>query len=288
MTLDAWIAVGVVALVVGLLVFTRAAADLVMAAGLTVLLTLRVVTPAEALSGFANEGVAAVAVLFVVATGLRETSAMALVAPRLLGRPRSVLAAQARLMLPLAAASAFIYNTPLVAMMLPVVDDWARRLRLPASKLMMPLSFSVILGGLCTLLGTSTNLVVSGLAVARGRPAVGLFEPAWVGVPCCLAGLAYLLLSGRRLLPDRRPPLREPEDPRNYTVEMLVEPAAPSPARPSSRPACATCPACTSWKSTAAVRCCPRSAPTPAWRPTTASSSSASSSRSSICARCAA
>lgn len=118
--------------------------------------------------------------------------------------------------------------TPVVAMFLPAVNDWARRNRLPLSKLLIPLSYASILGGTCTLIGTSTNLVVNGLMAAQGDlPTLGLFEIAWVGLPCALAGLLYLVIGGRRLLPDRRPVMSDLEDPRQYTVEMLVEPGSP-------------------------------------------------------------
>jgi di/tricarboxylate transporter len=207
LTADAWLALGVVALVIGLLAFTRARADLAMAAGLTLLLTLRILTPAQALAGFANEAVVLVAALFVVAAGLRETGAVVWLLRPVLGRPRSVFAAQLRLTVPVAVVSAFVPNTALTAMMLPVVAEWARRNQLPPSKLMMPLSCAAVLGGLCTLIGSNTNLVVYGL-VAQAlptRPPIGLFDVAWVGLPCCVAGLIYVLAAGRRLLPERLP-----------------------------------------------------------------------------------
>jgi di/tricarboxylate transporter len=224
---QAWITLAVVALVIGLLAATRVGPDLVLLGAVTLLLTLGVLRPADALAGFANEGMITVGVLFVVAAGLHETGAMTYLAQRVLGRPRTVLGAQVRLVFPVAALSAFMNNTPLVAMMLPVVNDWTKKARLSASKLMIPLSYATILGGLCTLIGTSTNLVVSGLVVSQaGRPPLGLFAPAWVGVPCALVGLAYLLLFSRRLLPDRRPAISEQDDPRAYTVEMLVKPGS--------------------------------------------------------------
>jgi di/tricarboxylate transporter len=228
MSWEAWVTLGVLGLMFGLMVRTSVGPDVVLCGGLTVLLTLRIVTPAEALSGLANEGMVTVGVLLVVAAGLRETGAMSLVAQRLLGRPRSLSLAQARLMLPAAAMSAFMNNTPLVAIMLPVVSDWARQHRLSVSKLMLPLSYATILGGTCTLIGTSTNLVVSSLLQkTTGLPELRMFDLAWVGLPCALVGLGYILLTSRWLLPERRPALSLQDDPREYTVEMRVASDSP-------------------------------------------------------------
>jgi di/tricarboxylate transporter len=227
MTAEAWVALGVVALVIGLLAFTRAAAELVLAGGLTFLLALKIVRPADALSGFANEGVGIIAVLFVVAAGLRETGAMTWLMQPILGRPRSVLGAHLRLLPAVAAISAFVENTPVTAVMLPVVNDWGKRNRLSPSKLMMPLGFAVILGGLVTMLGTSINMVVNGLVIRAGREPLGVFEVTRVGLPCCAAGLVYVIVFSRWLLPERRPAVAEPDDPRNYTAEMTVEVGSP-------------------------------------------------------------
>ena len=227
MGLDAWISVGVVLLVVATLALTSASTDLVMIGGVTLLMTLGVLAPSEALAGFANEGMITVAALFVVAAGIRETGAMQFVVQRLLGRPNSVTEAQVRMMVPVAVMSAFMNNTPLVAMMMPVVLDWARKLRISASKLMMPLSFATILGGLCTLLGTSTNVIVSQLVEERTDEPLQLFDPMWVGLPCAVAGITYMLVFNRWLLPDRKRVLAEQADPRQYTVEMLVGAGSP-------------------------------------------------------------
>lgn len=226
MTAGAWTTVGILAAVTTLLMFTRVGPDLVLLGALTLLLTCGVIGPTDALAGFANEGMATVAVLFVVAAGLRDTGAMALVVQQTLGRPKTIVGAQARMMLPVAAMSAFLNNTPIVAMMLPVIDDWSRRTRISPSKLMIPLSYATILGGLCTLIGTSTNLVVNGLLVQAGLPGRGLFDMSWIGLPCCLVGLLYILALSPWLLPDRKAAAAEPEDPRSYTVEMLVEPGS--------------------------------------------------------------
>ena len=187
MTLEAWIALAVVAMVIGLLAFTRFAADVVLVAGVTLLLVSGVLTPQEALAGLSNEGMATVAVLYIVAAGLRETGAVAWLVQGVLGRPRNLFNAQLRLMAPVAAASGFMNNTPVVAMFLPAVIDWARQNRLPVSKLLIPLSYASILGGTCTLIGTSTNLVVNGLVLEHTR-----LLPAALGAPDRVVGHGQL------------------------------------------------------------------------------------------------
>ncbi|TVQ33355.1 MAG: SLC13 family permease [Phycisphaeraceae bacterium] len=228
MTLDAWITVGVVLSLLGTLVFTRISADVVMAGGLTLLLVLGVLTPAEALSGLTNQGLVTVAVLYVVVAGLRETGGIGWIVQRVLGRPNTLAGAQMRVMAPVTVLSAFLNNTPVVAMFIPAVNDWCKRNSLSVSKLMIPLSYAAILGGTCTLIGTSTNLVVNGLMIAdSGMSGLRMFDIAWVGVPSAAIGIAFILLMSRWLLPDRKPPLQVMDDPRSFTVEMLVEPDGP-------------------------------------------------------------
>ena len=228
MTWEGWIAVGVVVLVIGLLAATRIAADIVLVAGVTLLLVTGVLTPPEALAGLANEGMATVAVLYVVAAALRETGAIGWLVHGVLGRPRNLSDAQLRLMAPVVGTSAFLNNTPVVAMFLPAVIDWARQNRLPVSKLLIPLSYAAILGGTLTLIGTSTNLVVSGLMAAHpSLPGMGMFDITWVGLPSAVVGMVYLVFLGRWLLPDRKPVMSDLDDARQYTVEMMVQPGSP-------------------------------------------------------------
>ena len=228
MTWEGWFSVAVVALVVGLLAATRLAADIVLVAGVTILLLSGVLTPPEALAGLANEGMATVAVLYVVAAALRETGAIGWIVQGVLGRPRNLSGAQLRLMAPVVGLSAFLNNTPVVAMFLPAVVDWARQNRLPVSKLLIPLSYAAILGGTLTLIGTSTNLVVSGLMSAHpSLPGLAMFDITWVGLPSAVVGIAYLVFFGRWLLPDRKPVMSDLDDARQYTVEMMVPAGSP-------------------------------------------------------------
>ena len=228
---EAWLTLGVVVLLVAALATNRAGPDLVLLVGLTVLLVTgmlsgsqRLPSPEDAIGGFGSVGPITVGVLFVVVEGLVRTGAMTRVTRPLLGLPKTALSAQFRLLPPVAALSAFLNNTPIVAMFMPVVDEWCRKMRLSPSKLFIPLSYASILGGVCTLVGTSSNLVINGLILSHtDLPALGMFEVAWVGLPCAAVGLAYLMLASRRLLPDRRPPVSLQDDPRRYTVEMIVE-----------------------------------------------------------------
>ena len=224
----------VLAVCVATLAATRVSPDVVLMGGLIVLAAARVVPVGEALSGFANAGLATVAVLFVVAEGLRQTGAVDFVGRRLLGTPGSRASAVARVAVPSAVLSAFLNNTAVVATALPVVGDWARKHRISPSHLLMPLSFATVLGGMCTLVGTSTLLVLDGewkrWADGRDVPGpdgLGLFEIGYVGVPAAAVGLVLLVLFSGRLLPARKPALEQLDDPREYTVEMLVVPGGP-------------------------------------------------------------
>lgn len=227
MSFEAWFATAIVAAVFALLASGRYAPYLVLLAGVTSLLVAGIIDTEEALQGFSNSGVVTVGVLFVVAAGLKQSGALAFLVSRALGRPRTLRAAQTRMVIPVTIGSAFINNTPLVAMLLPVVIDWSRSMRIPPSKLLLPLSYSAVLGGLLTLVGTSTNLVVNGLLLAAGKPGLGMFEITWVGLPCAALGSALLIWTARRWLPAYEGAPLIPEDPREYTVEMRVAARGP-------------------------------------------------------------
>lgn len=223
----------ILATIVGIMYF-RYPADMSLLAGLTLLLIYGVfdkqrgLSVAQGLSGFSNPGVLTVAVLFVVADGLQRTGAFAWLGIRLLGIPRGIVSAQLRTMVPAALLSSFLNNTPVVALMMPIVSDWSRKHRISVSHLFLPLSYAAILGGMCTLIGTSTTIVLNSKLV-ENNPDSGLsmFEPAWVGIPCLVFGIAFLVLFTRHLLPERQRAFTASDDPREYTVEMEIDATSP-------------------------------------------------------------
>lgn len=228
MAWEAWFALTIVILCFGLLASNRFPPDITLMGGLTLLLVSGIVTPEQALAGLANEGMVTVAVLYIVITGFRETGGINWIVQSVLGFPKSLAHAQLKVMVPVAALSAFLNNTPVVAIFIPAINDWAKRYGLSVSKLMLPLSYAAIAGGTCTLIGTSTNLVINGLVMAETElDAFGIFDIAWVGVPVTLVVFLYVLLSQRWLLPERRPAVSMYADAREYTVEMQVEPDSP-------------------------------------------------------------
>jgi len=217
----------VLSAVIVALAVLRVAPDLILFGGLTLLVLAGIIRPVEAFTGFGNEGLITIALLFVVAEGLRQTGAVGFMSQRLLGRPTSIRAAQSRVLFPVAIASAFLNNTPVVAMLMPIIHDWAKKCRFSVSHLMLPLSYAAILGGLCTLVGTSTTLVVNGLLMDVHGRSLSMFEIGAIGFPAAILGLVYLLICSRWLIPERKPAIAPLDDPREYTVEMLVEPDCP-------------------------------------------------------------
>ncbi len=201
-------------------------ADLLFVGAVSLLAAFGVITPEEAFSGFANPGMLIVAALFVVAAGLRETGVMEVVGERFLGRVQTEGQALFFMAVVLIPSAMVLNNTPKVALLIPVLITWCRKRRISPSRLLMPLSFLSILGGTCSLIGTSTNLVVDGLLrQTPGLRPMGFFEIGQVGLPCAILGATYLLTIGRRLLPDRKDMIEQLEATRReYLVEMLVQP----------------------------------------------------------------
>jgi len=225
---DAWLTIGVVVAILAVLIFTRLSADFVFLGGLTVLLVTGVLDAGYALSGFSAPGMITVGVLYVVVAGLQETGGLSWISHHVLGFPKGARRAQLRMLMPVIPLSAFLNNTPVVAMFIPVVTEWCRRLRIAPSRMLIPLSYASIFGGTCTLIGTSTNLVVNTMYQTRYQnDGLGMFEITKIGVPCALAGVVYLILFSHRLLPGRKAMEEVFENPREYTLELEVSPRSP-------------------------------------------------------------
>ncbi len=197
--------------------------------GALILLILgKVITVDEAFAGFSNQGVLTIGLLFIVAGALQNTGALDALHTLFFGKsgtdkPTGIQIF--RLTLPTAMISAFTNNTPLVAMMIPAVRSWTDKKGLAPSKFLIPISYAAILGGMCTLIGTSTTLVVHGLLIQNGQPGLSFFEISTVGVPVALTGLLFLWIFGNRLLPDRKEPLVElGEKTREFVIELKVMP----------------------------------------------------------------
>ncbi len=211
--------------------------DVLFVGAVVLLAAFRVITPEEAFGGFSNAGMLTVAALFVVAAALRETGVMEIVGERFLGHVETEGKALLYMAVVLIPSAMVLNNTPKVALLVPVLIAWCRKRRISPSRLLMPLSFLSILGGTCSLIGTSTNLVVQGLVIKAGaalppgdphryqlRP-MSMFEIGYVGLPCAVFGATYLLTIGRKLLPDRKDLIEQLEElRREYLVEMLVQP----------------------------------------------------------------
>jgi di/tricarboxylate transporter len=225
---EAWLALAITAAAVALLARERASPPVILVGAVTLLLVLGVIDSDQALSGFSNPAPISVAALYVLAAATERTGALDVITARVLRTVPSGTtgdrSALVRILVPTAAASAFLNNTPIVAMVAPAVISWARRTGRPASRYLMPVSFAAILGGVTTVIGTSTNLVVSGLLEESGRRPMGLFEIGAVGLPVAAVGLTTLTLLAFRLLPERRSPSETvARDVREFTVEMIVD-----------------------------------------------------------------
>lgn len=223
-----WLTGGIVLAMVYALVREVARPDLVLLGSLGLLLIAGVVPPETAFAGFSNSAVLTIAALYVVAAGVQRTDGFAFMDRILFSSSRRMPSILLRLMLPTALISAFVNNTPLVAMLMPRLQSWAERERLPVSKVMMPLSYAAVLGGMMTLIGTSTNLVVAGLMTSMTGQSLGLFDLTWVGLPAALVAILYFAFVGHRALPARAGSASIfDHELRDYHFELRVSRASP-------------------------------------------------------------
>lgn len=194
------------------------------------LLVLGLLPVEDAFSVFSNPAPITVAAMFIISAALERCGAIDALAIRLEGATRiGYVRFLFAMILTVALFSAFINNTPVVVVFMPVVLGLARNLNVPASKLLIPLSYASIFGGICTLIGTSTNIIVSGMAEAQGLAPLGMFEISKVGVPLLLIGAAYLAIFGRRILPERETltSMLTEDERREYLTEAFVQPDSP-------------------------------------------------------------
>lgn len=225
MTVHGWLTIAVVLAVFVGLVKNLAAPDVLFLGAVAFLALCGVIATDQAFAGFSNPGVLTVGLLFIVVAALRETGVLDHLGHHILGKCSDTKQALRRIAAVVMPLSAFLNNTPIVAMFVPLLVGWSRRHQVSPSKLLLPLSYFTILGGTCTLIGTSTNLVVSGLMHQNQMKPLGMFELSWVGIPYAVIGAGYIFFIGLKMLPERKELLEQlGESRKEYLIEMLVQP----------------------------------------------------------------
>ncbi len=202
--IEIWIVLAGLCLMMGMLIADWLRPGFVLFSGVVLFMCTGILTPREALAGFGNEGMITVALLFLVSEGVRRSDALGHLVKWLLPvrRDMTVRKGYLRILPTIAAVSAFLNNTPVVVVFIPIIKQWARRTGLAVRKFLIPLSYAAILGGMCTLIGTSTNLVVHGMMLDEGFEGFSMFELGKVGGCIAVVGLLYMILLGNRRLPD--------------------------------------------------------------------------------------
>jgi hypothetical protein len=229
MSLEAWITAATVVVMFGALASERVPPAAAVLSATLFLLVIGVIDEAAALSGFANAAPWTVAALYVLAFAGDKTGMMGPLVNRLLGRgDKLTTTSTARLLLPTAGISAFINNTPLVAMLIGQVTTWCNRRGISPSKILLPVSYAAILGGILTVIGTSTNLTASGLLQESGQDPIGLFEITKVSLIPAIAGMVVLVFVVTKILPERKDALEEfTEDLDEFAAQMKVVDGGP-------------------------------------------------------------
>lgn len=221
LSIQAWITVITVVGIFFVMTYTRIPAVVAFLGALTILLVTGVVTEEEGMSGFGSEPVVVHAAFFVIIAGLIQTGVLYWLTKNVLGEPRRYKMALFRLMAPVSVLSAFLNAVNVVALFIDAVKIWAKKLDIAPSKLLMPLSFAASLGGMCTLLGNSSNLVVAGLYMQKTGKALNIFEPLLPGLVLTVCGIVLILLL-QRFIPSRQSAEHSFETTSDYTVELLV------------------------------------------------------------------
>lgn len=197
--------------------------DFVVFCALAFLLLTGILSPADALRGFSNEGMLTVSLLFIVAAAMQQCGFISSMVTKSLGSGENIQKALVRMMLPVSALSGFLNNTPIVVLFTPIIRKWCREHNISPSKFLLPLSYATIFGGTITLIGTSTNLLVHGMMLEQGMKGFSMFQLGMVGIPACIAGIVYMGAIGYRLLPSRKTSEETfVESTREYLSEAVV------------------------------------------------------------------
>ena len=220
-SIHAWITIATVLTMFTVLLFTKWRSDLVFLGAIGVLFVTGVLDAKEAFSGFGNNSVILIGVLFVVVAGLTHTGVLQWIVKNLLGKPRSYYGAVLHLMIPVAALSSFLSNTTVVAIFVNIVKMWSKRLGISPSKLLIPLSYASGMGGVCTLIGTPPNLIISGLYTDMTGTTMNVLATTVPGLFCLGVGIMSVIAM-RHLLPDHQAPEDGLENATDYTVELVV------------------------------------------------------------------
>jgi len=221
LNIQAWITIVTVLGMFGVMLFTKLRSDLVFLTAIAILFVTGVLDAKEAFSGFSSTSVITIGVLFVVVAGLTHTGVLQWIVKHLLGEPNSYSKAVTRLMLPVALLSSFLSNTTVVTLFVNIVKMWAKKLHVSDSKLLIPLSYASGMGGVCTLIGTPPNMIISGLYAEKTGVTMNVLATTLPGLFCLAVGILSVIAM-RRLLPDRQTPESAFEDTADYTVELLV------------------------------------------------------------------
>lgn len=217
----AWVAVLTMAAVFAVLIFTKLPADFVFLGALAVLLLTGTLSVEQAFSGFSSTSVLTIGFMFVIVAGLTQTGVLHWITKKCLGTPKTYKGALLRLMAPVSAASAFLSNTTVVSMFLKIVLIWSKKLKIKPSKLLIPLSYASVLGGLCTIIGTPPNLIISGMYAKETGETFGFFEVGKLGIIVLVFGYLMVILM-RRLLPERNESSEQFSKSKEFTTELLV------------------------------------------------------------------
>ncbi|NII11333.1 SLC13 family permease [Oleiagrimonas sp. C23AA] len=224
MSWQAWATVAVIVIAMALFASERVRIDLVALIALAALVILGIVSPAEALAGFSNEATVTVAAMFALSLGIERSGALDPLS-RLLMRIKKPWLLSLALMLAIAPLGAFIKNIALVATFLPLALRVCERTRTSPARVLMPMAYAAQMGGVCTLIGTSSNLLADSLAQKQGLPGFGVFEFTEMGAVLAVVGIAYLMLVGRWLLPKEiNADMPEQMDIGKYVTELRVTP----------------------------------------------------------------